>query len=157
MKYYTWGWWSGDIDPTKDNQIQRQVRSYGNYFDSVREAFPSSVVSLSDEYTLHDAELITLKANFVNNKVSLNLEGYSRDDSERCQYYLLFSGVVELSTVGNPEQPLGGPGGFGHLGYNEFEVLGDNLYESRMLFSTGIELILQWSDFSFEVKVIEEK
>jgi hypothetical protein len=137
------------------DELEKPARAFCDYFDSVREALPSSVIQLWDEYTLHDAQLTALKVDFDANEVTMDLHGFVGGLSEQCQYHLVFSGVVQLLTEGSPERPMGGPGGFGHLGYYEFEVLGDGLFESRMLFSTGTELTLQWSGLRVQAAVIE--
>jgi hypothetical protein len=60
-------------------------------------------------------------------------------EAER-QIVLTYNGVEAATATGDPNNGLGGPHGFGDLGYDEIELLDGGLIEHRMLFSTGIEL-----------------
>jgi hypothetical protein len=52
--------------------------------------------------------------------------------------------------LADPQTGLPGPHGYGHLGYCEFEALGGELFEHRMLFSTGIELHVRFREITVE-------
>ncbi len=60
-----------------------------------------------------------------------------------------YGGVRSIQSTADPEKGLPGPHGYGDLGYDEIDLIQPGHYEHRMLFSTGIELLVQFSEFSF--------
>jgi hypothetical protein len=46
---------------------------------------------------------------------------------------------------------LPGPGGYGDFGYDEIEVIGPAQFEHRILFSSGIRLVIRFAKLSFTV------
>ena len=50
----------------------------------------------------------------------------------------------------DPSVGLGGPHGFGDLGYDEIDVGEDGPFEHRLLFSSGIELAVRFADLIIE-------
>ena len=80
----------------------------------------------------------------------IRLEGYnfSAEPVEGGRIIVLtYSGVRNLSTTADPEQGLQGSHGYGDLGYDEVELLPDGAVEHRLLFSSGIELTVQFDHF----------
>jgi hypothetical protein len=58
--------------------------------------------------------------------------------------------MKSLRQTGHPQKGLGGPCGFGDLGYDEQDVRDDGNFEHRLLFSIGIEVQVCFSDFAVE-------
>jgi hypothetical protein len=73
----------------------------------------------------------------------IELETYTRDQ----RLILLYTGVDRFEGFAAPDVYLRGPGGFGDLGYCEVDVLESGSFEHRLLFSTGIELIVEFRGF----------
>ena len=148
MKYMTLAWWSGEVDRSTADE-------YGPYFASIKGQLPPAVRRLHDDISLHDAKLRQLSVDLATETVRVQLDGYDWQpdklpDAER-QFTLTYSGVVNVTTTGDPERGLGGPHGFGDLGYDELELLGDGLIEHRMLFSTGIELHIRFRGLAIDL------
>lgn len=54
--------------------------------------------------------------------------------------------LKKFRSVG-PEQESFGGDGYGDVGNTEIEILADGVFEHRFLFSTGIELAFEFTDF----------
>ena len=65
------------------------------------------------------------------------------------QIELNYIGVILFHSKVDQENGLHGPLGYGDLGYDEVELL-NNCIEHRILFSSGIELIIQFSDLKLK-------
>ena len=150
MKYYTFAWWAGEVE---DETV---VSRYWAYLDGVKAQLPEAVRAFAYEHNLHDALLLKMHVNPTARTVQCEYDGWDRTSYYPRRYTLVYTDVEALETGGNPARPLGGPGGFGHMGYAEFECLADGLIEHRLLFSTGIELTLRFRGLTFEYEEVGE-
>jgi hypothetical protein len=144
MKYFTLSWWAGD---TEDSLAV--FDDYRRYLDSVSGSLPADLRRLSVDVSLHDAHLRRL--HLADSTLELHLDGCGFDQNSRAYFdrklRLTYRGVCMLTSTADPKAGLGGPHGYGDLGYDEVEVIEPNVYEHRMLFSSGIELHVRFSDF----------
>jgi hypothetical protein len=145
MKYFTLSWWEGKVE----NAMAVNER-YCRYVRSVRKSLPADLWRLFWDVSLHDADLRRWR--LVDDILELRLDGERRDKGKyipgRRRFRLTYQGVRSLTSTANPKRGLGGPHGYGDLGYDEIEVVGDRLYEHRILFSSGIELQIRFSGFT---------
>jgi hypothetical protein len=63
---------------------------------------------------------------------------------------LVYEGVSNLYSTATPQKALGGSASYGELGYDEIELLGEQLYEHRLLFSSGIEMQIQFKGIQWQ-------
>jgi hypothetical protein len=145
VKYFTLSWWAGETD-----YDQTVIDDYRRYRDSVIDSLPVDCRRLSADVRLHDSHLRRL--HFSNGTLELNLDGCGFDEASRTNFdqkiRLTYRGVRSLASTADPQAGLPGPHGYGDLGYNEIEIIEPGVYEHRMLFSSGIELQVQFSEFS---------
>ena len=145
MKYFTLRWWEGKVEnPMVVNE------QYCRYVQSVKKSLPKDLWRLFWNVSLHDAHLRRL--HFAQHKLELKLDGGRRDKGKYRlglqRFRLTYDGVSRMTSLASPKRGLGGPGGYGDLGYDEIEVIADGLFEHRILFSSGIELQVRFSNFT---------
>jgi hypothetical protein len=84
--------------------------------------------------------------------VELELEVWEEELRNAWRYTLSYEDVRRASFRASRYDSLPGPGGFGELTRDEVDLLSDGGIRHRFLFSTGIELVIDFSTFSFAVK-----
>ena len=143
MKYFTIKWWSGDSsNPSKPGE------RYQAYLASVHERLPVSIAAFMRDCSLHNGQLKQLKLSTAEMQLELQIDGFNNYAGDEPRHYRIqYDGVMSVQSTGDPAVGLAGPHGYGDLGYDEFEVLADGLFEHRMLFSTGIELVVRFKSF----------
>jgi hypothetical protein len=81
-------------------------------------------------------------------RLELQIDGFNNYAGEEPRHYRIeYGGVTALESSADPAVGLAGPHGYGDLGYDEFDVVSEGHFEHRMLFSTGIELIVRFKTF----------
>jgi hypothetical protein len=153
MKFFTFSWWCGEYEEADADAV---AGKYRDHFASIEDRLPASILDFARHHSLHDARLEKFSLNVVDQAAELHVRGWDPKCEEKRAYSLFYSVVSGVLSQGSPEEPLGGPGGFGDLGYDEFDLLEDDKIEHRMLFSTGIELSVAFSDFRFAYHAIRE-
>ncbi len=152
MKYMTMDWWSGAVD-------RSTADAYGPYFQSIKDRLPPSVRRLHEDVSLHDSNLRLLVANWNHHTVEIQLDGYVWEPDKlpdaKQSILLRYFDVMSLTSTADPKTGLGGPHGYGDLGYDELELLDDLAVEHRMLFSTGIEIAIRFKNMSIDCKPID--
>ena len=138
--------WSG----TNGDALEA-LKDYRRYLDSVFATLPPELQRFTSKVSLHDARMRHL--HLAAGLLKLKLDGCGYEEATRSyfdrSFDLAYGGVDSLTSTADPNTGLPGPHGYGDLGYDEIEVLPDGRYEHRMLFSTGIELHVQFTEFSF--------
>ena len=152
MKYFTLDSWIRDqeldsVDADSDHPRQR----YKAYLENVRDRLPLDYVTMSESVCIHDATMPELKFDVSAGALTIRLNAGDVTMREGRMVELHYGRVAHFSTNSDPDKGLPGPHGFGDLGYDEIEVLDDGSYEHRLLFSSGIELIVRFGDFRLEV------
>jgi hypothetical protein len=147
MKYFTFSWWAGD-----DSEEEAKPKDYSAYIGRILPDLPSDLQRFVRSCSLHDASLTRLRLSVAERSLTLELVGGCHDDSLPNSYArrfrLTYLGVSEFVSTANPNRGLGGPPGYGDLGYDEIEIVGPGLYEHRMIFSTSIEFQIRFTGFS---------
>lgn len=138
-------WWGGSIE---DSRIA--IGSYRAYIDTIRSKLPPDLATLLDRVSLHDSKVARFSVNLAERQVLLILRGYV--DPWRPEgitprtITLKYDSVRSVESTHDTEEykttseHLDGS----DLGYHELELLDDGVYEHRMLFASGIELVLRF-------------
>lgn len=146
MKHFTIQWWSGDVEDQ-----MAACRAYEAYLAGVRKEFLPELCRLLDEVSLHDSRMRRLHIVPDRKEVFIDLDGCGADEGQQSYHALkiglAYSGVESFESLADPETGLAGPHGYGDLGYDEIELLRPGLFQHRMLFSSGIEFAVTFTDF----------
>ncbi len=137
MKFFTMDWWCdvqrGDVsDPSVP---------YGAHLAAIRDRLPPDLLATEESVSLHDARLRDLR--FAERSLVLGFDDHDADE----RLTLTYLDVERFGSTSDPEVGLGGPGGYGDLGYCEMDVLPTGAFEHRLLFSTGIEFSVVFRGF----------
>jgi len=152
MKYFTLKWWTDcqQLNWQKE-ELRQPLEQYEKYFASVRKQLPPDLITLTDSGSLHDATFLSLGLDTDEREARLPLLISIREEKKPMtekKGTLLYYGVTYFGSTENKEYSLAGLGGHGDLGYDEVEVINAGLFEHRMLFSSGIEFTVRFSDFA---------
>ena len=137
MKYFTLVWWSNYDDGEAFRDSEARMKE-------ILPKLPEQLQRFHREASLHDARLRLQHLDVATQILRLNLENYEGNVE------LIYGGERTIQSTADPDQGLAGPHGYGDLGYDEIDLIEDGLFEHRMLFSSGIELQVQFSRFSFK-------
>jgi len=145
MQFFTMTWWQGESD---DDPFPL----YDAHLATIRDQIPSQLRQLdqADPYSLHDALLREMHFDAARAELNLLLDVEDGQLDWR-RLRLTYQKVTSFQSHADPNVGLGGPHGYGHLGYTEIHLVPDGHLEHRLLFSTGIELRIRFADFSFTV------
>lgn len=154
MKYYTLEWWNGHCE---DASV---IKNYWDYFDSIKMKLPNELIVFSKTIRLHDSNLLEINSNNILKELNLKFNIYkynTKGNSIGKQHLIMkYSGVQSLNVSSTPELGLGGPKGFGDLGYDEIDIETSNIFIHRILFSSSIEFEIKFSSFNFNTNDIEQ-
>jgi hypothetical protein len=145
MKYFTFDWWAdaGDTESPKP---------YFGYLERITPQLPPELQRFVRECSLHDGRVTRLVIDTAQKTVTLHLDGNCYDErlpkSYARRFRLAYLGVETFTSTADPNRGLGGPAGYGDLGYDEIELLEAGRFEHRMLFSSSIEFHIRFTDFS---------
>lgn len=137
MRFFTMAWWCG---------LQRGDASdpsvpYVAHLAAIRDRLPPDLLTTEESVSLHDARLRDLR--FAERRLVLGFDDHDADE----RLTLTYLDVERFGSTSDPEVSLGGPGGYGDLGYSEVDVLPIGVFEHRLLFSTGIEFSVVFRGF----------
>lgn len=146
MKYFTREWWAGDAP-----NIEATRESYWSYVASIRDRLPPDVAMLAEKVSLHDSKVREFSVSIAEKQVVLLLDGYADpwtpagSDIAR-KISLLYQDVVSVHSTNDFSwgNDVAEHLDSSDLGYQEIELLPDGLIEHRMLFASGIELIVRF-------------
>jgi hypothetical protein len=146
MKYFTIDWWRGDAEC--------DFEQYRSYLESIRPQLPTQLADFVDNISLHDAQIIHFHLDVAHGRLEFLLSAlFPSDGPAELEYHnlqLVYQGVSGFYSTATPQKALGGPASFGELGYDEIELLSEQLYEHRLLFSSGIEMQIQFKDIQWQ-------
>ncbi len=139
VRYFTLAWWCGEqtgggTDPLAD---------YAVHLAAIRDRLPPDLLATEESVSLHDTRLRELRLQVAERVLSVELDSYGGDE----RLTLIYRGVEQFESSADPRVGLGGPFGYGDLGYYEVDVLLSGLIEHRLLFSSGIELRVVFRGF----------
>lgn len=125
---------------------------YENYLDGVRSLLPSGLVSLTTRksgVSLNDSTIQSIETSIQEQTVVFCLNGrWIKETVVGLRTFRLqYKGVTRVTSSVAPDLHGLFGGGYGNHGFDEVEVLKEGLFEHRMLFSSGIEIAVQFSDF----------
>ena len=140
MKYFTSEWWASGCD---DETV---FKKYHEYLSSISSDLPKRLLTIQNEFTLHDANVKEIHSSFADDSVTIKLLGWDRVFKERIAYTLRYSGVDRFEQILPQEEYVESE--LGDLGYWEYEYLG-NSTEMRMLFASGAEFTIIFNGFNF--------
>jgi hypothetical protein len=145
MRFFTIEWWCGvqggddSNDPAKD---------YQSYLATIRERLPVGLLALQEVVSLHDGRLRLLELSPSSATLLLRIDGDDGSGGLR-QFTLRYSGVSSFRSIADPAIGLPGPHGYGDWGYDEAGVTQSGEFEHRILFSSGIEVVVTFAGFEF--------
>ena len=153
MRYFTLDDWIADQDHSASvtKPPGEAAAAYASYLASIRSQLPLDLQQLLATTCLHDAALRQLEVDVGARRVMLVLDAGTVDMTEPRRVRLIYEDALGLQTLSDPARALAGPRGYGDLGYDELEVLAPRTFEHRLLFSSGIELAVQFQDFRLGV------
>jgi hypothetical protein len=131
LKFFTSEWWAG----CQSGDGGDAITAFEAHSKAIRDRLTPELLALQERVSLHDASLFSLSVMPEKQMAVLTLKLADGSDLE-----LRYAGLTAFESVQTPDQALGGPGGFGDLGYDEIDVLDDGAFEHRMLFSSSVEL-----------------
>lgn len=146
MKYFTKEWWGGRTSDAAAKQ-------YWPYIDTVRPRLTKDLIRLLDEVSLHDSNVSSFLVLPEEETAVLVLDGSSdpwccKKEPDRPRQFTLryehVAGVTITDGSGSPLSELDKS----DLGYDEIELLSENLFQHRMLFDSGTELHVTFKGFS---------
>lgn len=147
MKYLTLDWWNGIQEDTNNND---PFELYEKYYQSIEEQLPTAFIQLHSEVYLHDGNLKSIKFTSCNSELQIIIDADDGNGNLR-KITLDYTGVTQYISHSDQEKGLPGPLGYGDLGYHEVELL-ENCLEHRVLFSSGIEIQVQFNDLQLSYK-----
>ncbi len=153
MKYFSIQYWS-DYE-----QISDLRKSYRAYISSVETRLPTDLKSLTGgggNISLNDANIERFVMSVENASVSIMMNGKWIQGAVTGLrvFHLSYIGVTQVVSIVDPDVEGLSESGYGDHGFDELEVLENNLCEHRMLFSSGIELHIRFRDFFLDYKDI---
>ena len=139
-------WWANRCEPGS------VCDQYWDYIGSVRGALADSIIQFLDKHTLHDSTVRKMSVDLHNHALRIAADGFDVRLELRVVYELEYAGVVAVVLLGEGSDSLPGSAGLGDLGYDEFEPLGSDVFEHRLLFSSGVEISIRFRDFRFTAR-----
>jgi hypothetical protein len=142
VRFFTLEWWCG----CQTGGVGDPSADYVRHVAAIRARLPADLLALQESISLHDSRLRQLVVLPAAAAVRLVLDSHAGDE----RFTLVYSGVEQVESTADPEAGLGGPHGYGDLGYDEVDVLPSGAFEHRLLFSSGIELSLVFRGFELQ-------
>jgi len=147
MKYFTIDNWMHDEGP-----LSGTTKQYENYFLSIKKKLPKKLQEFYEKYNFFDGTIVNLSMDLLRKEGKLKMFIYDNQEVDEHEAHLFFKNLHLCVFKTNLQKHVNGPlDGFGDIGYDEIELLNDSRWELRLLFSTGIELEVQFEDFDFEI------
>lgn len=143
MKFFTLDWWTGDSEADPHS-------AYAAHVASIRHLLPADLLALHERNPLHDARLRDLRLDVTAGELVLSFDAADENGGFGRRLRLAYRGVTLFRSAADPARGLGGPHGYGDLGYDEIDTAGDGTFEHRLLFSSGVELQVQFRHFGWE-------
>jgi len=154
MKYYTFEWWYGEEE--EEDEPAHPYTAYSSRIKEIENKLPNSVKEFMRDVSMHDSKIIKLDIGVDDKTVRVVSLGYGLN-SYLTEYELCYSGFTHYGTTSDPEKGLPGPHGYGDWGYDEFDLCDTGQFMHSVIFSSGIEMTIKFSDFSFKQKPAEAK
>ena len=154
MKYFTPEWWARNVEST-----DAVAADYWRYVETIRSRLTPGLRTLLDEVSLHDSKVRRFRVELSNQTVVMILHGFTDPWSPAGQigrqFELRYEGVVTVESA-NEEGWVSEHLDNSDLGYSEVELLSDGYWEHRMLFASGVELVIRFRDLSLKYEPLLE-
>ena len=147
MRFFTMDWWRD----TQSGSAEDPSNAYERHLMSLR-PFPSSVARIDQLPSLHDAHV--RRVEHLGAAVEVTLDAWG-EKGGWVPTRLSYRRVEAFSLEAAPERSLPGPSGFGDLGYYEIDSPSADVFEHRLLFSSGVELCVRFREFNFSVDAVQ--
>lgn len=153
MKYFTLDDWISDQgDEFRGMEAVLQTRKkYEDYLSSVANQLPPELVGFQRTVAVNDANLRKVDVDVEQKRAVLVVDTYPVDAANNSQVRTLalqYEQVGSFRSTSDPQEGLPGPFGYGDIGGDEIEMLAEGIFEHRFLFSSGIELAIQFGGFT---------
>ena len=148
-------WWLAIQDSeVSETEMNRPEKEYGRYFKSIKKQLPKQFLAFDKSYSLHDATILKLNLNAEKQqlKIKFMLAIVHEKFIEGRNGTLIYSGVTDFSSTKRAEISLADSACYSHLGYDEIEVISPGVFEHRILFSSGVEFGIVFTDFKFSIE-----
>ena len=145
MKYFTFEGWKNEVFEEK------LISDYKYYLESIKKLIPDSVNQFIQNHTLHDSEIVNLDYKAKDQRLNVVLDGWDINFENKCVYEIRFSDIESILFVNNADETAVDLNKMGTLGYEEIEYLSTKRIEVRWLFSSGVEILITFKEFAFEV------
>ncbi len=142
MRFFTMAWWVG----SQTGAARDVCAEYAAHLGAIRSHLPPDLLATAESVSLHDMRLRELRLRIAEATLALGLDS----DTGEGRLTLTYSGVEQFESSADPEVGLPGPAGYGDLGYAEVAALPDGAFEHRLLFSSGIELVVVFRGFKLQ-------
>ncbi|WP_040508053.1 hypothetical protein [Leptospira wolffii] len=152
MKYFTYDWWFGE-DLSNNDPAER----YSAHYRLIENKLPKEIRTFVKEVNLHDSRELEIKRNEQDHSISLKLLCYRYDDafSSDSQFELMINyfDVSEFKVLSDivSNETIEFDVSEDDLGYDEFDMIENNSFEHRLLFSSGMELKITFGGFSYHI------
>lgn len=150
MRYFTLDWWISSQSLDEDHTVMPAGEEYARHLDAIRNRLPADLIAILETVTFHDSRLREFYVNLDQRYVVITLNAADKTGENAVDVRLHYGGVDKVVSTADPKKGLPGPYGYGDLGYDELDLVNNKL-EHRFLFSTGIEVKIQFEEFSFEI------
>jgi hypothetical protein len=152
MKFFTPNWWAMEVEDP-----DAVVVEYVRYIDSIRPYLTQALRSLHDEVSLHDSKVRRFAVDIPTQTVAITLHGFtdpwSPDGQTGRRFDLHYEGVTTVEST-NEGEWVSEAFDNSYLGYCEIELLPDGRWEHRMLFASGIEVVIRFCEFKALLRAI---
>jgi hypothetical protein len=142
MRFFTMAWWCG----CETGDAGDPSAAYSAHLAALRDHLPPDLLATEGSVSLHDTRLRELRLLPAEGSLSMGLDSHAGDE----RLTLTYTGVERFESAADPEVGLGGPAGYGDLGYWEVDMLPGGAFEHRLLFSTGIEFAVVFRGFRLQ-------
>jgi hypothetical protein len=143
MQFFTLEWWhgiqSGDF-------TYNPHEHYRSFLATIRDQLPKQLLVLQDSASLHDRRLRKLELSIAHGSLLLVVDGDDGSGGFR-RFTLHYNGVSSLKSVADPSAGFARSNGYGDWGYDELDITEAGPYEHRVLFSSGIEIVVTVTSF----------
>jgi hypothetical protein len=147
MRFFTMAWWRA----VQSGKVTDPSEAYDRHLQSLR-PFPDAVAAIDRVPSLHDARLKRLEQ--FHDSATLALDRWG-EEGGWVPTELRYGGVDRVAVSTDADGELPGPTGFGDLGYWEFDTTASGLYEHRVLFSSGVELCIQFRSLTIVDEAVQ--
>jgi hypothetical protein len=149
MKYFTLDGWIADQDlgAFDPESVNRPVREYKAYIESIRDRLPADLQNLLAQFSLHDGRLRSLTLDVAGRTAVVRFDAGDITMREGRDVSLHYGDVSVVESTSDPKRGLPGPHGYGDVGNDEIELFEDGGLEHRFLFSTGIQMRIRFRTF----------